>query len=906
MKNLKPILLALFLFFPALPLFAEKITVTTTADEYGENPDACSLREAIQAANGNSPFGGCVGGVVDAIDQDSINLPVGTYLLTRSGSPENLNISGDFDITSNMTISGTEAGTILDGRDLSNLIAIFPKVEGAIPTVQLVNLTITNGGLHLSSLANHGAGIYNNGGNLTLERVTVENCKATGTGGNSYAGGGIYTYNGSLTINQSAIVSNSAAGITGVGASNGGGGGIYVAGSTVSITNSTVGNNSANVDGGGIFVSSGTVNLLHVTVARNRADNDNNGVGRGGGIHRAGGTVSLRSSLLGSNHAAFSSVSDRPVDCAGTLLSEGHNFVESMADCSWTSAPGDILEPLAGSDAVGSGISEEEFGNYGGPTPLFMLNGASQALDNADQTTCLPQDQRGFTRNPGDPCDIGAFQSICGDLFKTGREACDGEAFCLATCRRAACNDGDDDDEDGLIDQADPGCYSGGNVTISGDFVATDDDETHEPRCGNGAMDQATEMCDDGNFDNSDMCINICKFARCGDGFFQPVDQDGDPFEQCDDGNTDDTDACRTTCESPRCGDRVQSTGEGCDDGNRIETDTCTNACQPARCGDGIAGPGEQCDNGEGNSDEDRDACRIACVLPSCGDRVLDTGEECDEGGESADCDANCTEALCGDGVLNRARGEQCDNGIIGNSDAIADACRTTCQSARCGDAAVDTGEGCDDGNTNDTDTCLTTCASPTCGDGVVQSGVEACDTGGGRSDGTPDACRMNCVSAFCGDSVQDTSEGCDDGNRENNDACTNACRLAQCGDGIRGPGEVCDDGNRDDRDACTNNCTNPLPASIPEPTPGPTPGPVSQPQPSEPAAEPAPAPTPVPTPTPEPSPSAPVCGNGVMEADEQCDDGNTVDGDDCNANCQAVTPAESAPKDDGGCTLIP
>ena len=33
------------------------------------------------------------------------------------------------------------------------------------------------------------------------------------------------------------------------------------------------------------------------------------------------------------------------------------------------------------------------------------------------------------------------------------------------------------------------------------------------------------------------------------------------------------------------------------------------------------------------------------------------------------------------------------------------------------------------------------------------------------------------------------------------------------------------------------------------------------------------------------------ICGNGMREPAERCDDGNTVSGDDCRADCQAVTP---------------
>jgi len=46
---------------------------------------------------------------------------------------------------------------------------------------------------------------------------------------------------------------------------------------------------------------------------------------------------------------------------------------------------------------------------------------------------------------------------------------------------------------------------------------------------------------------------------------------------------------------------------------------------------------------------------------------------------------------------------------------------------AICGDAVVDPGEGCDDGNHVDDDACTNACSLPACGDGVVQAG-EQCD----------------------------------------------------------------------------------------------------------------------------------------------------------------------------------
>ena len=171
-------------------------------------------------------------------------------------------------------------------------------------------------------------------------------------------------------------------------------------------------------------------------------------------------------------------------------------------------------------------------------------------------------------------------------------------------------------------------------------------------------------------------------------------------------------------------------------------------------------------------------------------------------------------EVACGNGELNAALGEACDDGAS-NSDTEPDACRLSCQPAGCNDGVIDMGEACDDGaNNSDTavDACRTTCVVAHCGDEVVDTG-EACDDGANNSDTVPDACRSTCVEASCGDGVKDSDEGCDDGVDNNNTvpgACKTTCVLPTCGNAVVDAGEECDAGtlNSDTTpDACREAC---------------------------------------------------------------------------------------------------
>ena len=137
------------------------------------------------------------------------------------------------------------------------------------------------------------------------------------------------------------------------------------------------------------------------------------------------------------------------------------------------------------------------------------------------------------------------------------------------------------------------------------------------------------------------------------------------------------------------------------------------------------------------------------------------------------------------------------------NLGCIEGLCGGPGESSVCGNALVEQGEDCDDGNTIDGDGCSSSCDR--CGDGTTQS-WEECDDG---NTAEHDACTPACRFPTCGDGYQAPAEVCDDGNSSGTDDCTPACELPTCNDGfVNVAGEVCDDGNLIETDDCTTECT--------------------------------------------------------------------------------------------------
>ncbi len=229
-----------------------------------------------------------------------------------------------------------------------------------------------------------------------------------------------------------------------------------------------------------------------------------------------------------------------------------------------------------------------------------------------------------------------------------------------------------------------------------------------------------------------------------------------------------------------------------------------------------------------------------------------------------------------------------------------------------CGNGKADPNEQCDDSNQVGGDGCSSTCQlenpnewkcpAPTgpcvslavCGDGKLSS-RETCDDSNAVSG---DGCSADCTTVepgwqcrmpgracvpICGDGIMTSSadgtvaEGCDDGNITNGDGCSSTCQVepgstctkappasvctkSVCGNGVVETGESCDKGKDNglfygDGTGCSKTCT------------------------TEPKCRDSNGVT---------GACSHACGDGNVDPDEQCDDGNQVSGDGCSASCQS------------------
>jgi len=356
---------------------------------------------------------------------------------------------------------------------------------------------------------------------------------------------------------------------------------------------------------------------------------------------------------------------------------------------------------------------------------------------------------------------------------------------------------------------------------------------TAPPGCGDGAVNQASEFCDDGNTLAGDGCSGMCQV---------------EPHHTCPpEGGTCTIDFW--------CGDGVVNPGEACDQGEYQGSPGCSLDCKTQAAGYNCVA-GEPCEK----------------VLV-CGNGRIETGETCDPpnpgNGCSSACGAetgwrcipgSCTKLpYCGDGIVQPSAGEKCDQGAHQGSAGCSADCKTqdsactcvpgqacVCEKPACGDGLIQTGEQCDQG-TSTYPGCSATCqielgyqcpfagapCVPVCGDGILISSAEQCDPGmeiPNVAEGCNADCSVkpgwacdatDCHQTVCGDGKVEGAEGCDPAQPDHNlgDGCTPLCTAepscpaaggpctTSCGDGIVIGDEQCDDGNAVSGDGCSSTC---------------------------------------------------------------------------------------------------
>ena len=457
-----------------------------------------------------------------------------------------------------------------------------------------------------------------------------------------------------------------------------------------------------------------------------------------------------------------------------------------------------------------------------------------------------------------------------------------------------------------LSDLCDPtdlvcACADAGDCLINETCDTTEAPNACEPvdTCGNGAA-EAGETCDDGGTVSGDGCSATCFVDNQGDG----SDCSNGGGAACASGVCDASETPDTCEPADTCGNGAVETGEACDDGNVTSGDDCSATCfidgLPIGSDCTVNGAAS-CASGVCDASESPDVCEPA---NACGNGAVEASEACDDGNVTSGdgCSATCF-------ADNLPNGSECTVG--GHAACLSGLCDTTetpdtCEAPdSCGNAVLEAGETCDDGNTTSGDGCSATCFADNLpiGTDCSVNGAAACASGVCDVTGVPAMCEP---AGACGNGLLEFPEACDDGNTLSGDGCSMICFLDSlpdgsgcnlggdraclsgrcdttetpdtcepadtCGNGLVEAGEACDDGNRGSGDGCSAFCfIDALPTGVDCSTNG--------------AAVCASGICDT-TESPATCEAANSCGNSVIETGEACDDGGMVPGDGCSPTC--------------------
>lgn len=331
---------------------AATIRVDTTADQAGSRPAECALREAVLAANGDTPVGGCARGSGD----DVIILEAGTYLLTRAGSGEDAAIRGDIDVTGELKVLGAgQNRTIITAHDASD--RHFEGLQGS--SLDLRDMTLDSGSLDEFTGGAVRAGLA---AELHLNHVTIR--RSVGPGGFAAIGGS----SADITVKRSLIERNHA---------DLAGGGIGVSNGSLKIINSRIVNNRSDLFAGGVYPNNADVVIRRSVIEGNRAP-------QYGGMALLAGTFDISETRVVGNKTEAS---------AGGVYLQSADGTISRSEVSGNvaGADGGGLQMFNGEVSVlASTISGNMAGRFGGGIYIgsssteLTLNGATVAGNKAN------------------------------------------------------------------------------------------------------------------------------------------------------------------------------------------------------------------------------------------------------------------------------------------------------------------------------------------------------------------------------------------------------------------------------------------------------------------------------------------------------------------------------------------
>ena len=264
------------------------------------------------------------------------------------------------------------------------------------------------------------------------------------------------------------------------------------------------------------------------------------------------------------------------------------------------------------------------------------------------------------------------------------------------------------------------------------------------------------------------------------------------------------------------------------------------------------------------------------------------------------------------------------ESGVFNDGNQCRQLAQRNCDVHVCGNGFMESFESCDDGNTVSGDGCSQTCVveegwtcnnSPAvvaCGNGKKEE-FETCD--GDKGCAPLYRCTIDCSECMdvrrydppvCGDGIIKYDAQCDDGNTVSGDGCSPDCVVEKgwtcaggrvctklisvcktiCGDWFSVGSEECDDGNTVSGDGCSASCKREQQSSVSSIQSSSRSSASSSVQSSSQSSAFLSMMSSSSVSSLSGDVCETICGDWKVKGDEECDDGNTVGGDDCSAVC--------------------